>query len=68
MFKVIRNFKREMGLIVGRKKPIFFKRIFLKLLVMKRVNRKNMFLAVVCDVNVSFCEFPYLVLWLMDPN
>ena len=68
MFKVIRNFKREMGLIVGRNKANFFEKDFLKLLVMKRLNRKNMLLAVVCDVNISFCEFPYLVSWLMDPN
>ena len=37
------------------------------MLVMKRVNHKDMLLAVVWDVNISFCEFEYLVSWLMDP-
>ena len=56
MVKVTRNFKRAMR-----------QRIFFLLLVMKRVNHKDMLLAVVWDVNISFCEFEYLVSWLMDP-
>ena len=34
---------------------------------MKRVNYKDMLLAVVWDVILSFYEFEYLVSWLMDP-
>ena len=57
MVKVTRNFKRAM------RQRIFFKIVSHE----KSYNHKDMLLAVVWDVNISFCEFEYLVSWLMDP-
>ena len=34
---------------------------------MTRANHKDMLLAIVWDVNISFCKCKHLVLWLMDP-